>query len=65
MQGDASRLQHDTIANLWGVSPNRSPVDTHHGAVHAHTVRGHRILSVDNRFMIGSVVLKYAESDNT
>ncbi|KAH7090419.1 alpha-ketoglutarate-dependent sulfonate dioxygenase [Paraphoma chrysanthemicola] len=59
-----SRLQYDTILDLWGVGPNRPPVDTHHPAVITHPVTGLKALNVTNSFVTGFAELKKKESDN-
>ncbi|CAI4212043.1 unnamed protein product [Parascedosporium putredinis] len=41
-----SRLQYDTIIDLWGVGPNRPPIDTHHPAVRTHPVTGLKALNL-------------------
>ncbi|KAB8241735.1 hypothetical protein BDV35DRAFT_384697 [Aspergillus flavus] len=58
-----SRLQYDTILDLWGVGPNRPPIDTHHPAVRTHPVTGLRALNVNNGFVTGFAELKKLESD--
>lgn len=57
------RLPDDTIIDLWGVSPNRAPIDTHHPAVRTHPVTGLKALNVNNGFVTGFAELKKAESD--
>lgn len=58
-----SRLQYDTILDLWGTGPNRPPVDSHHPAVRTHPVTGLRALNVNPGFVTGFAELKKAESD--
>ncbi|KAE8387866.1 alpha-ketoglutarate-dependent sulfonate dioxygenase [Aspergillus alliaceus] len=58
-----SRLQYDTILDLWGVGPNRSPIDTHHPAVRTHPVTGLKALNVNTGFVTGFAELKKLESD--
>lgn len=58
-----SRHQYDTILDLWGVSPNRAPIDTHHPAVRTHPVTGLKALNVNIGFVDGFAELKKAESD--
>ncbi|KAB8224586.1 hypothetical protein BDV33DRAFT_187935 [Aspergillus novoparasiticus] len=58
-----SRLQYDTILDLWGVGPNRPPIDTHHPAVRTHPVTGLKALNVNNGFVTGFAELKKLESD--
>ncbi|KUI69986.1 hypothetical protein VM1G_04865 [Cytospora mali] len=58
-----SRLQYDTILDLWGVGPNRPPVDTHHPAVRTHPVTGLKALNVNPGFVTGFAELKKVESD--
>ena len=57
-----SRLQYDTILDLWGVGPNRAPIDTHHPAVRTHPVTGLKALNVNNGFVTGFAELKKKES---
>lgn len=57
-----SRLQYDTILGLWGVGPNRPPIDTHHPAVRTHPVTGLKALNVNNGFVTGFAELKKKES---
>ncbi|KAH8813046.1 alpha-ketoglutarate-dependent sulfonate dioxygenase [Xylogone sp. PMI_703] len=58
-----SRYQYDTILDLWGVSPNRPPIDTHHPAVRTHPVTGLKALNVNEGFVTGFAELKKYESD--
>jgi alpha-ketoglutarate-dependent taurine dioxygenase len=58
-----SRLQYDTIIDLWGVGPNRPPIDTHHPAVRTHPVTGLKALNVNPGFVTGFAELKKYESD--
>ncbi|ORY17465.1 alpha-ketoglutarate-dependent sulfonate dioxygenase [Clohesyomyces aquaticus] len=58
-----SRLQYDTILDLWGVGPNRPPIDTHHPAVITHPVTGLKAWNVNEGFVTGFAELKKAESD--
>lgn len=58
-----SRLQYDTILDLWGVGPARPPVDTHHPAVRTHPVTGLRVLNVNPGFVAGFAELNRVESD--
>lgn len=57
-----SRLQYDTIIDLWSVGPNRPPVDTHHPAVRTHPVTGLKALNVNNGFVTGFTELNKKES---
>ncbi|KAK3694524.1 alpha-ketoglutarate-dependent sulfonate dioxygenase [Podospora appendiculata] len=58
-----SRLQYDTILDLWGVGPNRAPIDSHHPAVRTHPVTGLKALHVNPGFVTGFAELKKYESD--
>ncbi|KAH6677596.1 alpha-ketoglutarate-dependent sulfonate dioxygenase [Halenospora varia] len=58
-----SRLQYDTILDLWGTGPNRPPVDSHHPAVRTHPVTGLKALNVNEGFVTGFAELKKPESD--
>ncbi|KAL4872538.1 hypothetical protein BDV12DRAFT_182894 [Aspergillus spectabilis] len=58
-----SRLQYDTILDLWGAGPNRPPIDSHHPAVRSHPVTGLKALNVNLGFVTGFAELKKAESD--
>ena len=58
-----SRLQYDTILDLWGVGPNRPPIDSHHPAVRTHPVTGLRALNVNTGFVTGFAELKTLESN--
>ncbi|KAK4496416.1 hypothetical protein PRZ48_012396 [Zasmidium cellare] len=57
-----SRLQYDTILDLWGSGPNRPPIDTHHPAVRTHPVSGLKALNVNLGFVTGFAELKKKES---
>ncbi|KAJ5225019.1 hypothetical protein N7468_006244 [Penicillium chermesinum] len=57
-----SRLQYDTILDLWGTGPNRPPIDTHHPAVRTHPVTGLKALNVNPGFVTGFAELKKLES---
>ncbi|KAL4925621.1 uncharacterized protein BDV17DRAFT_294356 [Aspergillus undulatus] len=57
-----SRLQYDTILDLWGLCPNRPPIDTHHPAVRTHTVTGLKTLKVNPGFVTMFAELKEIES---
>ncbi|CRK16600.1 hypothetical protein BN1708_002858 [Verticillium longisporum] len=58
-----SRLQYDSIIDLWGVGPNRPPTDSHHPAVRTHPVTGLKALNVNPGFVTGFAELKKVESD--
>ncbi|OQE40326.1 hypothetical protein PENCOP_c006G01608 [Penicillium coprophilum] len=58
-----SRLQYDTIIDLWGAAPNRPPIDTHHPAVRTHPVTKLKALNVNPGFVTGFAELKKVESD--
>ncbi|KAF3360996.1 hypothetical protein VdG1_01005 [Verticillium dahliae VDG1] len=58
-----SRLQYDSILDLWGVGPNRPPIDSHHPAVRTHPVTGLKALNVNPGFVTGFAELKKVESD--
>ncbi|KAJ9272074.1 hypothetical protein DTO212C5_1837 [Paecilomyces variotii] len=58
-----SRYQYDTILDLWGVGPNRPPIDTHHPAVRTHPVTGLKALNVNTGFVTGFAELNKTESD--
>ncbi|KAK9799887.1 putative TauD/TfdA-like domain-containing protein [Seiridium cardinale] len=58
-----SRLQYDTILDLWGVGPNRAPVDSHHPAVRTHPVTGLKALNVNPGFVTTFAELNKVESD--
>ncbi|KAF4121860.1 sulfonate dioxygenase [Geosmithia morbida] len=58
-----SRLQYETILDLWGVGPNRPPIDTHHPAVRTHPVTGLKALNINTGFVTGFAELKKKESD--
>ncbi|KAH9230354.1 hypothetical protein K456DRAFT_1727412 [Colletotrichum gloeosporioides 23] len=58
-----SRLQYDTILDLWGVGPNRPPIDSHHPAVRTHPVSGLKALNVNPGFVTAFAELKKYESD--
>ena len=52
----------DTILDLWGVGPNRPPIDSHHPAVRTHPVTGLKALNVNTGFVTGFAELKKLES---
>jgi alpha-ketoglutarate-dependent taurine dioxygenase len=52
----------ETILDLWGVGPNRAPIDTHHPAVITHPVTGLKALNVTNGLVTGFAELKKKES---
>lgn len=52
----------DTILDLWGVGPNRPPIDTHHPAVRTHPVTGLKALNVNTGFVTGFAELNKVES---
>lgn len=58
-----SRLQYDTILDLWGTGPNRPPLDSHHPAVRTHPVTGLKALNINPGFVTGFAELKKVESD--
>jgi alpha-ketoglutarate-dependent taurine dioxygenase len=58
-----SRLQYDTILDLWGVGPNRAPMDSHHPAVRTHPVTGLKALNINPGFVTGFAELNKVESD--
>ncbi|KAH7011349.1 alpha-ketoglutarate-dependent sulfonate dioxygenase [Ilyonectria destructans] len=58
-----SRLQYDTIIDLWGKGPNRPPIDTHHPAIRTHPVTGLKAINVNPGFVTGFAELKKVESD--
>ena len=58
-----SRLQYETILDLWGIGPNRPPIDTHHPAVRTHPVTGLKAWNVNEGFVTGFAELKKLESD--
>ncbi|KAJ5898799.1 hypothetical protein N7495_003543 [Penicillium taxi] len=58
-----SRLQYDTLLDLWGSGPNRPPIDTHHPAVRTHPVTKLKALNVNPGFVTGLAELKKVESD--
>ncbi|KAJ5794747.1 Taurine catabolism dioxygenase TauD/TfdA [Penicillium paradoxum] len=58
-----SRLQYDTIIDLWGTGPNRPPIDTHHPAVRTHPVTKLKALNINPGFVTGFAELKKVESD--
>ena len=60
----SSRLQYETILDLWEVGPRRAPVDTHHPAVVAHPVTKLRALNLNPGFTTGFAELKRDESDS-
>ncbi|KAI1772972.1 hypothetical protein F4818DRAFT_443858 [Hypoxylon cercidicola] len=50
--------KYDTILDLWGVGPNRPPIDSHHPAVRTHPVTGLKALNVNTGFVTGFAELK-------
>ncbi|KAH7148340.1 alpha-ketoglutarate-dependent sulfonate dioxygenase [Dactylonectria macrodidyma] len=58
-----SRLQYDTIIDLWGKGPNRPPIDTHHPAIRTHPVTGLKAININPGFVTGFAELKKVESD--
>lgn len=54
--------EDDTILDLWGVGPNRPPIDTHHPAVRTHPVTGLKALNVNTGFVTGFAELNKTES---
>ncbi|KAF1921224.1 alpha-ketoglutarate-dependent sulfonate dioxygenase [Ampelomyces quisqualis] len=58
-----SRLQYDTILDLYSMGPDHPPIDTHHPAVRTHPVTNLRALNVNEGFVVGFAELKKAESD--
>ncbi|KAM0285786.1 hypothetical protein ACHAQH_001248 [Verticillium albo-atrum] len=55
--------QYGFILDLWGVSPNRPPIDSHHPAVRTHPVTGLKALNVNPGFVTDFAELKKVESD--
>lgn len=55
-------MTDDTIIDLWGASPNRPPIDTHHPAVRTHPVTKLKALNVNPGFVTGFAELKKLES---
>ncbi len=55
-------MTDDSILDLWGVGPNRPPIDTHHPAVRTHPVTGLKALNVNPGFVTGFAELKKKES---
>ncbi|KKY23947.1 putative alpha-ketoglutarate-dependent sulfonate [Phaeomoniella chlamydospora] len=58
-----SRLQYETMLDLWGIGANRAPVDMHHPAVRTHPVTGLKAWNVNECFVEGFAELKKLESD--
>ncbi len=58
----SNRPLDDTILDLWGVGPNRPPIETHHPAVRTHPVTGLKALNVNPGFVTGFAELKKKES---
>ncbi|KAF2494501.1 alpha-ketoglutarate-dependent sulfonate dioxygenase [Lophium mytilinum] len=58
-----SRLQYDTILDLWGNGPRRAPRDSHHPSVRTHPVTGLKAWNVNEGFVTGFAELKKLESD--
>ncbi|KAK4200212.1 putative alpha-ketoglutarate-dependent sulfonate dioxygenase [Triangularia verruculosa] len=58
-----SRLQYDTILDLWQVPPDRAPVDTHHPTVRTHPVTSLKALNVNLGFVTGFAELRKYEGD--
>jgi sulfonate dioxygenase len=57
-----SRLQYDTILDLWGSGARRPPIDSHHPAVRTHPVTGLKAFNVNEGFVTGFAELKKPES---
>ncbi|KAM0810157.1 putative TauD/TfdA-like domain-containing protein [Seiridium cardinale] len=51
------------MLDLWGVGPNRAPVDSHHPAVRTHPVTGLKALNVNPGFVTTFAELNKVESD--
>lgn len=60
--GKKTNCEDDTILDLWGVGPNRPPIDTHHPAVRTHPVTGLKALNVNTGFVAGFAELNKTES---
>ncbi|KAI5367594.1 putative TauD/TfdA-like domain, taurine dioxygenase TauD-like superfamily [Septoria linicola] len=58
-----SRLQYDTLIDLFNARPHRPPVDSHHPAVRSHPVTNLRALNVNPCFVTSFAELKKKESD--
>lgn len=63
--GKLLTILDDSILDLWGVGPNRPPIDTHHPAVRTHPVTGLKALNVNPGFVTGFAELKKKESGKT
>lgn len=55
------RVTDETILDMWGVGPDRPPIDTHHPAVRTHPVTGLKAWNVNEGFVTGFAELKKVE----
>ncbi|KAF4638066.1 hypothetical protein G7Y89_g12 [Cudoniella acicularis] len=56
-------INHETMCDMWGQTPNRPPMDSHHPAVITHPVTGLKALNVNIGWCDGFAELNRAESD--